>query len=405
MPVFLIMNGVIMFRKLSLSCAVTFSLIALVSSGCAVPFDSQTEETEAVPVAVELDSIVALGRIEPEGEVIRLSVPNAADSRVNEIRVMEGDRVEVDQVIAVLQGAERRQADLQAAYALVKQRQAELSQIQSGSVKAASVEAQQAQINRLEAQLTTQAQQRQADIEFAQANLREAEVNYQRYQELAAVGAESRSQLDIAQRNYETAQAELAQKQAALAETETTVRSQIVEEQARLVELRQTTPESIAIAQAQLEQAQIQVSQRQADLDDVLVRAPVAGQILKINTQIGEQVNTQEGIVELAQTDQMMVLAEVYETDIRQVSLGQAVTVTSEYGGTAQELTGTVDQIGLQIGTATFGEGDADPTQDVNARVVTVKVRLDEEASEAVAALTGMQVRVAISIEEDVANR
>ena len=392
-----------MFRRLSLAFTVAVSVVTLAVTGCTLSLGSQTEETEAVPTVVELDAVVALGRIEPEGEVIRLSVPNAADSRVNEIRVVEGDRVEADQVIAVLQGAERRQADLQAAYALVKQRQAELSQIQTGSVKVASVEAQQAQINRLEAQLTTQAQQRQADIELAQANLREAEVNYQRYQELAAVGAESRSQLDIAQRNYETAQAELAQKQAALAETETTVRSQIVEAQARLVELRQTTPETIAIAQAQLEQAQMQVAQRQADLDDVMVRAPVAGQILKINTQVGEQVNTQEGIVELAQTDQMMVLAEVYETDIRQVSLGQAVTVTSEYGGTAQELTGTVDQIGLQIGTATFGEGDADPTQDVNARVVTVKVRLNDEASEAVAALTGMQVRVAIAVKDEVA--
>ncbi len=397
-----------MLGRKSLSFTIALSVLTLATTSCALPLVSTTEEPEAVPTVVELDAVVALGRIEPEGEVIRLSVPNAADSRVNEIRVAEGDRVEANQVIAVLQGAERRQADLQAAYALVKQRQAELSQIQTGSVKAASVEAQQAQINRLEAQLTTQVQQRQADVELAQANLREAEVNYQRYQALAAVGAESRSQLDIAQRNYETTQAELAQKQAALGETATTVRAQIREAQARLVELRQTTPEAIAIAQAQLEQAQIQVSQRQADLDDVLVRAPVAGQILKINTQIGEQVNIQEGIVELAQTDQMMVLAEVYETDIRQVSLGQAVTVTSEYGGTAQELMGTVDQIGLQIGTATFGEGDADPTQDVNARVVTVKVRLDDEASEAVAALTGMQVRVAITIEDiedDVANR
>ncbi|MGD1941070.1 MAG: HlyD family efflux transporter periplasmic adaptor subunit [Leptolyngbyaceae cyanobacterium] len=399
----LITNVVAMPRRISLSFTISCSLVALVATGCAMPWGSQIEETEAVPVAVKLDSIVALGRIEPEGEVIRLSVPNAADSRVNEIRVAEGDLIEADQVIAVLQGAERRQADLQAAYALVKQRQAELSQIQRGSVKAASVDAQQAQINRLEAQLTTQAQQRQADIELAQANLREAEVNYQRYRELAAVGAESRPQLDIAQRNYETAQAELAQKQAALDETETTVRSQIVEAQARLVELRQTTPDVSASAQAQLEQAQMQVAQRQADLDDVMVRAPVAGQILKINTQVGEQVNTQEGIVELAQTDQMMVLAEVYETDIRQVSLGQSVTVTSEYGGTAQELMGTVDQIGLQIGTASFGEGDADPTQDVNARVVTVKVRLDDEASEAVAALTGMQVRVAIAIKDEVA--
>lgn len=389
----------------SLFSVLVVALVTLAVSGCAVPFGAQSEDAETVTVEIDLESVVALGRIEPDGEVIRLSVPNAADSRVNEIRVVEGDRIEAGQVIAVLQGAERRQADLQSAHALVKQRQAELAQLENGSVKAASVEAQQTKIGRLEAQLTVQTQQRQAEIELAQANLQEAESNYQRYQELAAVGAESLSQLDIAQRNYETAQAELAQRQAGLSETDVTVRSQIIEEQARLAELRQTTPEAIAIAQAQLEQAQIQVAQRQADLDDVFVRAPVAGQILRINTQIGEQVNIQEGIVELAQTDQMMVTAEVYETDIRQVSVGQPVTVTSEYGGVAQELKGTVDQIGLQIGTASFGEGEADPTRDINARVVEVKVRLDPEASRAVAALTGMQVRVAIAVEDNVANR
>ena len=103
--------------------------------------------------------------------------------------------------------------------------------------------------------------------------------------------------------------------------------------------------------------------------------------------------------MELAQTDQMMVVAEVYETDIRKVSLGQSVQITSEYGGVATELSGTVDQIGLQIGKANFGESQqANPTQDVNARVVTVKVRLDDEASAQVAALTGMQVRVAIDV-------
>ena len=394
-----------MIHRPSFSSLVSVIFVALVSTGCALPLGTNGDETESAAVVVEIDSVIALGRIEPEGEVIRLSVSNAADSRVNEIRVREGDRVDVGQVIAVLQGVERRQADLQSAHALVRQRQAELSQIQNGSVKLASIEAQQANIDRINAQLIAQTQQRQADIDLAQATLREAEVNYQRYRDLAAVGAESRSQLDVALRNYETAQADLAQKQASLEEVETTLRAQLVEEQARLVELRQSTPEAIAIAQAQLEQAQIEVDQRQADLDDVLVRAPVAGQILKINTQVGEQVNTQEGIVELAQTNQMMVVAEVYETDIRQVSLGQPVTVTSEYGGIARELTGMVDQIGLQIGTASFGEGETNPTQDINARVVTVKVRLDEEASDAVAALTGMQVRVAIDVDHDVANR
>ncbi|MBD0337008.1 MAG: HlyD family efflux transporter periplasmic adaptor subunit [Cyanobacteria bacterium Co-bin13] len=383
---------------MKLRAAATAALFTL-SAGCALPF-SQTEET-VTPVVVEASSVVALGRIEPEGEVIRLSVPNAADSRVNEIRVAEGDWVEAGQVIAVLQGAERRQAELRAAHALVEQRQAELTKTQKGS-QLTSLEAQQAKIDRLEAQLLAQAEQRRAAVARSQATLQASQLEYQRYQQLAAVGAISRSELDTAQRDYDTAQADLSQRQAELNETETTLRAQLIEEQARLTELQQVRPEDIAIAQAQLQQSQTQVAQRQADLDDVLVRAPVAGQILKINTQIGEQVNTQQGIVELAQTSQMMVIAEIYETDIRKVRLGQSVTVTSEYGGINTDLKGTVDQVGLQIGTASFGESSTDPTQDVNARVVTVKIRLDPQASEQVAALTGMQVRVAIDADTQV---
>ncbi|MEM8543793.1 MAG: HlyD family secretion protein, partial [Cyanobacteria bacterium P01_H01_bin.119] len=135
--------------------ALSVTLAALIITGCGQP-RSNPEIPEAV--SVDIDSVIALGRIEPEGEVIRLSVPNAADSRVNEIRVGEGDRVEAGQVIAVLQGAERRQAELQSAHAVVKQRQAELAQLENGSVKAASAEAQQAKIDRLNAQLTAQTQ-------------------------------------------------------------------------------------------------------------------------------------------------------------------------------------------------------------------------------------------------------
>ncbi|MEL6232244.1 MAG: HlyD family efflux transporter periplasmic adaptor subunit [Cyanobacteria bacterium J06627_3] len=389
-----------MARNRSFRWGLLLFLIALVSTGCVPSFGSNSEEEDAVPVDVEIDSVVALGRIEPKGEVIRLSVSNAADSRVNEIRVSEGDWVEAQQVIAVLQGAERRQADLQAAHALVRQRQAELTLQQTGDVKPAEIEAQQATIMRLEAQLAAQTAQRQAAINKAQATLQESRINYERYQQLTTVGATSQSEQDIALRDYETAQADLAVTIAEKEETGRTLRAQLVEERSRLAELTQVKPEDIAIATAQLDQAQIQVSQRQADLDDVLVRSPVAGQILKINTQVGEQVNTQQGIVELAQTDQMMVVAEVYETDIRKVSLGQSVQITSEYGGVATELSGTVEQIGLQIGKANFGESQqANPTQDINARVVTVKVRLDDEASKQVAALTGMQVRVAIDID------
>ena len=50
--------------------------------------------------------VVALGKLVPQGKVIKLSVANAEDSRVNQILVKEGDYVEANQVIAILQGIE-----------------------------------------------------------------------------------------------------------------------------------------------------------------------------------------------------------------------------------------------------------------------------------------------------------
>ncbi|WP_460203944.1 hypothetical protein [Scytonema sp. NUACC21] len=41
-----------------------------------------------------------------------LKFPKAQDSRVNKIPVNEGDKVKTNQVIAILQGIERREADL-----------------------------------------------------------------------------------------------------------------------------------------------------------------------------------------------------------------------------------------------------------------------------------------------------
>lgn len=96
------------------------------------------------------------------------------------------------------------------------------------------------------------------------------------------------------------------------------------------------------------------MAKAQAELEDLYVRVPVEGQILKINTRVGEQVNTSEGIVELAQTNQMYAIAEVYETDISKVRMGQRATVVSENGGFKDEVEGTVDHIGLQIGKKIF---------------------------------------------------
>ena len=151
------------------------------------------------------------------------------------------------------------------------------------------------------------------------------------------------------------------------------------------------------VVQAELDHAIAQVNRIKAELEDYYVRVPIAGQILKINTHVGEQVNTSEGIVELGRTNQMYAIAEVYETDVGLVEAGQRATVISEHGGFDGEIHGAVDYVGMQIKKQDVL--DADPAADKDARVVEVKVRIDPEDNDKVAGLTNLQVRITIALE------
>ena len=150
--------------------------------------------------------------------------------------------------------------------------------------------------------------------------------------------------------------------------------------------------------------ARVAVQQRKADLEDNQVRVPIAGRILRINTRVGERVDTEEGIIELGQTNEMYAIAEIYETEITKVNLGQKAIIESKYGGFKGKITGEVTHIGLQVGKKTLVGNSADPTSDENARVVEVKIRINDEDSKKVANLTNMQVQVIIDTEEKSAN-
>lgn len=382
----------------SLACHLTaFSL--LVTTGCVGLSNSSPNPTASVVAVAQPDAVITLGRLEPVGEVIKLSVPNAQDSRVDKILVQEGDRVQANQVIAILQGIDRRQAELRDAEAEVALRQAELAKAQQGNAKPAQIAAQTATITRLEAQLNAETQQRTAAIASAQSQVRRMEQEYDRRRQLAAAGAINQAELDRIREDRATAIAGLAQREAELQQTQSTLAASIQEETAKQTELQQVLPADVAIAQAQLDKAQILVEQRQANLRDAEVRVPIAGQILKINTRVGEQVNVNAGIVELAQTQQMYAVAEVSEIDIGKVFKGQAAVISSEYGGFAGTVGGRVEQIALQVGRKTTRDATSDnPASDQNERVIRVKIRIDPQDSPKVARFTAMQVRIRLEI-------
>ncbi|WP_017300805.1 HlyD family efflux transporter periplasmic adaptor subunit [Nodosilinea nodulosa] len=358
-----------------------------------------TQAAPSPPVAAPapVPTVAALGRIEPTSSVIKLSVANAQDSRVNQLLVQEGDRVEANQVIATLQGIEKLQAEVAEAEQNVALQQAMVVQAQTAAATPGQKSAQQATIRQLQAELRTTEQQNQAAIDSAAATLRAAQADYDRYRQLYDRGAVSATDLDSRQKTLDTARASLKDAEAQLTGSRQNLTAQIQSATASLAQLDEVRPVDVTVAQAEVAYAQSQVDRAMADLEDFYVRVPVAGQILRVNTRVGERVNPDQGIVDLGQTDQMVVIAEVYETDVPQLAVGQRAEITSENGGFTNILKGEVESIGLQIRKTDVL--NSDPAADSNARVVEVKIKLDPADSAQVAGLTYMQVRVKIRVD------
>jgi multidrug efflux pump subunit AcrA (membrane-fusion protein) len=135
--------------------------------------------------------------------------------------------------------------------------------------------------------------------------------------------------------------------------------------------------------------ARAALSRAEAELELSTVRAPLAGQVLEVHARPGERVEV-AGVVELGDTASMYAVAEVYETDIGRVRLGQPARVRSP--ALPRELAGEVERIGLKIGKKDVLS--TDPVADADARVVEVEVRLHEP--EHAAALTNLRVEVLI---------
>ena len=306
-----------------------------------------------------LSAVSALGRLEPQGEIVTLSAPSSLDgttTRIETLLVDEGSWVNAGEIVAILDSRGRRQAALAQAQAAVESANAELARVKAGTVSG-ELEAQRATILRLEAEL------------------RNAQSEYRRFDSLFQSGAISASESDQKRLMMETAQAQVSEAKSALA---------------GLAEVR---PVDVDIAQANLREALSAVNQATAELEMTYVKAPLSGQVLNILTQPGETIGN-NGVLEVGQTDRMVAVAEVYETDISLVEVGQEAVITS--GATESKLKGVVSEVGLQVNRQeTF---NTDPTANTDNRIVEVTIELDQESSEQVRNLSNLQVQVVIQV-------
>ena len=315
---------------------------------------AREETSPAAPLPFS-NKVSALGRLEPAGGLIRLSAPAQVDgARVARLLVREGDTVRAGQLIAVLDAEATKLAALNEAKHQVELAEAKLAQTRAPA-KASEIEAQRTVTARL------------------QAELAQAEREYARYQTLEASGDIPLARLEGKRLAVDTLKAELARAQA---------------QQTVLREYRQV---DASVSEAEIAQARAVVARLAAELELTHIRAPQAGQVFRIHTRVGETIGT-KGILDLGRTDQMYAVAEVYESDIARVTVGQTATITAR--SFAEPLKGSVELIGLQIGKKELISND--PAADADARVVEVKIKLDEASSRRVAALTNLRLEIVI---------
>lgn len=391
-----------------------------------------TEQSEPITAqTAQLPRVAALGRLEPTGEIVQIAAPLALDGdRLADLLVQVGDTVEAGDPIAVLDSHDRLEDEVSQAQAQLRVAQAGLAQVRAGA-KTGAIEAQRATviqqsaelagqsrvqreaIARLEAQYAGDRNAQTAEVQRLQAELRTAETELGRYRSLYEDGAVSASLFDSKQLSADTTRQALKQAQAVLARTTTTAQRQLKEARAELIrigntgqaqlatarsrldEVAEVRPVDVQMAQAEVARAKTSLLKAQKNFARATIKAPRAGQILKIYTQPGEQMSS-EGIVALGQTEQMLAVAEVYQSDIDRVKTGQQATIWGQsFDG---ELKGKVVEIGRQISRQQVFSGD--PGENLDRRVVEVKIALDPQDSQRVANLSNLQVQAVIQVSE-----
>ncbi|PSB19036.1 HlyD family secretion protein [Phormidesmis priestleyi ULC007] len=348
-----------------------------------------------VAAAPKVETVSALGRLEPEGEVIQVFAPTSSEgARVETLKVSHGQRIRQGDVIAVLDTYARRRAALQEAQEQLRVAQARLGQVEAGA-KSGEIRAQAQVVDRQQVELQTETVAQEATIARLQAELRNAELEDRRYQALYTEGAISASLRDGKQLTADTVRQQLNEARANLSRIQLSRQKQVAEAQATLDQIAEVRPVDVKVVRSQVAQAQASVARAQAELDLATVRSPQNGQVLKIHTRPGELVGTQ-GIISLGQTQRMVAVAEVYELDISRIRVGQTATVISKNNAFPDVLRGKVVEVGLEINKQDVL--NTDPAAQFDARVVEVKVLLDEPFSRRVSGLTNLSIQVSLDV-------
>ncbi len=329
----------------------------------------------------------ALGRIEPSSEI--LDIDASTGQRLLTVFAVEGQRVERGDELARLESHDVAVAEKQEAAALLEEARNRLK---------ATDEHQRAVIRIAELKLQTVEIVEPVRIDAQRSRVRSleeehklAEIEYRRVEKLHPTGVVSREEHDRKQTELAKMRELLVTARLTQAEMEADFKLAMESAGAAVAEAKSALNLSLATIPVRSLERKLELAESRVQLS--MIRAPIGGQVLKVFTHSGERIGN-DPILKLGNTDEMHVVAEVYETDVARVQVGQRAEATSS--ALAAPLSGTVIRVGSMIYKNDIL--NVDPAADADARVVEVRIRLDD--SKRVSQLTNLQVDVLISTEE-----
>jgi HlyD family secretion protein len=288
-------------------------------------------------------------RVSGQIEATDVQVASQVPGRLLERRVSEGQRVDKDAVIAVLDTADTELA-LTRAHAERAQAEAQLRLLQAGS--------REEDIRQAEAQIASA----QADAAAADADLAASELDVQRFEQLLASNSGSRKQRDdaVARRNVGRERARAAHERVRAA-------------QEGLARLRAgARREELDAARARIDATTAQIATLDKARADATVVAPVSGIVTTTVADVGELIQPRAPIVVITDLDHAWANVYVPEPVVPRLRLGDAVTLFTDAGGPGAA--GTISYISER---AEFTPRNVQTADDRSKLVYRVKVAVD----------------------------
>jgi HlyD family secretion protein len=286
-------------------------------------------------VAARTPGEIVLTGIVTTDEVI---VSPEIQGRLERVLVHEGAGVTNGELLAVIQ-PQTQKADL-AFYA--NSEQSSVSQVTQAE---ADFKFQQAQTSNQIAQAEANLASAQAQTMQAAAALENARLNFERQEALRKTGVESQQAYDQARTAYDAAKAaaEASDKQAKAAQAAVALAKANSEQIAARAAAFEASRHQLAAVGAQKQKAEIQLGYTE-------IRAPLDGIVDTRTALPGEVVNPGQAVVTLINPDDLWVRADVEESYIDRIHLGDKLRVKLPSGATRE---GTVFFRGVDADYAT----------------------------------------------------